>query len=43
MSKIMEIISSRLDNKELLSCEIPRLIRDVFNISAITGEMNHSA
>jgi len=32
MSKIMEIISTRLNNKELLSCEINRLIRDVFNI-----------
>ena len=31
-SKIMEIISSRLDDKELLSCEISRLIKDVFNI-----------
>ena len=28
----MEIISSRLNNKELLSCEINRLIKDVFNI-----------
>ena len=32
MSKIMEIISSRLEDKDLLSCEITRLIKDVFNV-----------
>ena len=31
-SKIMEIISSRLNDKELLSSEINRLIKDVLNI-----------
>jgi hypothetical protein len=41
MSKIMEIISSRLDDKELLSCEINRLIKDVFNI--ISQDINHES
>ena len=39
MSNILEIISSRLDNRDLVSCEINRLIKDVSNF--IDRKRNH--
>ena len=39
MLNLMEIISSRLDDKALLSSEINRLIKDVFNI--ISQDINY--